>query len=758
MLSDDVIGVLPAARRRLRRAALAATCLLGLLVAPGAANAQPTYVSLTFDDASADQMPALPMLAARGMNATFYANSAQVGSSAYYMTWSQLDQVAAAGNEIGGHTLHHADVTTLTPAAMTTEICDDRQALIARGYDPVSFAYPFAKYNAASRGTVESCGYSSARPVGGAGCLPGCVAAESVPPADPFVLRTPPGITNTTTVAALQGYITRAVQNGGGWIVLTFHRLCESGCGENGFKPSDLEALLDWLQDQPAADVAVRTVRQVMAVPPASPPPNLLQNPGIENGLSATGASCWLRAATAGAGGGNTATWTHSSDANSGANAEAVTISAYGDGDQKLISVQDPVVAKPTLATPTTATTGGTLPAGTWFYKLTATSATGETLPSAEVSATTTTATSKVTLTWSAPVGATGYRIYRSSASGAETLLASVGAVTTFADTGAATPGTETPPTSNTASRSTNCAPAGVPGHIYRVGASYKTSGGANVRMVAYYRDLNGAWQFWREQVLPASASWRAAIWQTPALPAGATAISIGFSLRSLGSASVDDLSLGDLSAPPPGYGAAVGADSPLVRWRLGEAGGTAMTPAGPGPAGTYQNGVTLGEPGATGDGNTAARFDGTSQHAYVNGVAAPQSAYTMEILAKPGPSVQAGTLMDHGGGGALYITPDRFCFRQTATSVCWQHDPSPDVWYHVAGTWDSTSKVARLYVDGVERAAATAPSAPSGSATLYIGWGESAPWFAGLLDEPAYYATALGADRIAAHYAGCSC
>ena len=119
---------------------------------------------------------------------------------------------------------------------------------------------------------------------------------------------------------------------------------------------------------------------------------------------------------------------------------------------------------------------------------------------------------------------------------------------------------------------------------------------------------------------------------------------------------------------------------------------------------------------------------------------------------------VQAGSLMDHGGGGALYVTPDRFCFRQTATNVCWQHAPSPGVWYHVAGTWDSTSKVARLYVDGVERAAATATSAPSGFATLYVGFGQSAPWFGGVLDEPAYYAIALGADRIAAHYAGCSC
>ena len=180
---------------------------------------------------------------------------------------------------------------------------------------------------------------------------------------------------------------------------------------------------------------------------------------------------------------------------------------------------------------------------------------------------------------------------------------------------------------------------------------------------------------------------------------------------------------------------------------------------AATGASGYYQNGVALGQPGApAGDANTAARFDGTSSHAYVNGIAAPQSAYTMEILMKAEPPVQSGTLIDHGGGGALYVGTDRFCFRQTTTDVCWLHAPSPGDWYHVAGTWDSTSNVARLYVNGIERAAATAPSAPSGSGTLFVGWGSSAPWFKGVLDEPAYYATALGADRIAAHYAACSC
>jgi hypothetical protein len=191
---------------------------------------------------------------------------------------------------------------------------------------------------------------------------------------------------------------------------------------------------------------------------------------------------------------------------------------------------------------------GGTLPEATYFYRLTATSATGETTPSGEMSAWTSGPTGSVTMHWNAVTGATGYRVYRSTAAGNEKLLVSLGNVTNYVDTGSATPGSASPPTSNTASRSTNCSPAGNPGHVYEVSAWYKTSSAANVRMVTYYRDANGTWQFWREQSLPQSTVWRQAVWQTSALPAGATAIGAGFSLRSVGTAIVDDLAMGDLN------------------------------------------------------------------------------------------------------------------------------------------------------------------------------------------------------------------
>lgn len=106
--------------------------------------------------------------------------------------------------------------------------------------------------------------------------------------------------------------------------------------------------------------------------------------------------------------------------------------------------------AAPGTLTPSTSTVGGTLAAATYYYKLTALNVAGETTASAEANQVTTGATSTVTLTWSAVSGATGYKLYRATSTGAEVYLTTLGAVTTFTDTGAITPGTAAPPTSNT--------------------------------------------------------------------------------------------------------------------------------------------------------------------------------------------------------------------------------------------------------------------------------------------------------------------
>lgn len=251
-----------------------------LAISVPATAATNTVVSLTFDDGQSSQYSTLPMLQSRGMRGTYYINSALVGSSSYYMTWAQIHDIGAAGNEIGGHTLNHTDLTKVSLSTAQHEVCDDRQALIGQGFAPVvSFAYPYAAYNPTAEQVVQNCGYASARGVGGVvsgNICGGCPYAETVPPQDAFALSTPESADSSTSLALLQSYVTQAETHGGGWVILTFHGVCSNSCtGSNSLNPAIFTAFLDWLQPRQADGTLVRTVAEVMGAgnpPPPGPP------------------------------------------------------------------------------------------------------------------------------------------------------------------------------------------------------------------------------------------------------------------------------------------------------------------------------------------------------------------------------------------------------------------------------------------------------------------------------------------------------
>ena len=240
--------------------------------APPAGATSATVVSLTFDDGQASQYSTLRMLSSRGMVGTYYINSALVGSGGYYMSWAQIHELAAAGNEIGGHTLHHTNLTTVDPFQASTEVCDDRTNLLNNGFAPVaSFAYPEAASSPAAERIVWECGYSNARAAGDVACGE-CPYAETVPPADPYALRTPEGITTQTRLADLERYVTNAETHGGGWVILTFHGICDNRCTDaNSMRPAIFTAFLDWLGPRKANGTVVRTVGQEFGMAPPSP-------------------------------------------------------------------------------------------------------------------------------------------------------------------------------------------------------------------------------------------------------------------------------------------------------------------------------------------------------------------------------------------------------------------------------------------------------------------------------------------------------
>ncbi len=245
-------------------------------------------VSLTFDDGAASQFGVGFQYALRphGLHGTFYSVSGNTDVNVGSMTWSQLSTLYSNGDEIGGHTVDHIDLSSssYTLQQMTDEVCNDRQNLIDHGLNPFSFAYPFGAYNSTAEQIVRSCGYSTARAAGGLdrdGVGAGPVYAETLQPKDPYATRT---VYNGSAPAAvslayLENSVTAAAQNAGGWVPLVFHEICSQaydpanyGSCTSSWGPTDmstLNAFLDWLQNagQPGGapvGTTVQTVRQVM--------------------------------------------------------------------------------------------------------------------------------------------------------------------------------------------------------------------------------------------------------------------------------------------------------------------------------------------------------------------------------------------------------------------------------------------------------------------------------------------------------------
>ena len=219
-----------------------------------------TVVSLTFDDALAQQVPAAATLEKHGMRGTFFLNTWRLRMrNTENMTPAQATALQDRGHEIGGHTLDHPHLTTLTPDQQHVQICNDRANLIGLGFDVQNFAYPFGDWNASVRQAVADCRYNSARSVSG---LNTKVAAETFTPKDALVLRAPRSVLTTDTLDYLEGLVTRA-EGTGGWLLFTFHHICEA-CSDNAIRPADLETFLGWLEQRSAQGTGTARVQDVI--------------------------------------------------------------------------------------------------------------------------------------------------------------------------------------------------------------------------------------------------------------------------------------------------------------------------------------------------------------------------------------------------------------------------------------------------------------------------------------------------------------
>src|SRR5262245_46926900 len=212
---------------------LAATAVLfGSSPSAVAVTTSQPIVTIEWHDGNRDQRRLIPMRGAHGMHATFLVNTGPIlAHDKSKLTRGDLNDLYAAGNEIAGHTLDHANIQPLSTADARHEVCDDRNNLLTMGkvmFQPTSLAYPFASFDSQSEDVAHYCGYNGASATAGL-TLKG-PAANTVPPADPYAVRTVPAIKKSTKLLTMERYVqaaeAQAQADGSAWTVFVFHHFC----------------------------------------------------------------------------------------------------------------------------------------------------------------------------------------------------------------------------------------------------------------------------------------------------------------------------------------------------------------------------------------------------------------------------------------------------------------------------------------------------------------------------------------------------
>jgi peptidoglycan/xylan/chitin deacetylase (PgdA/CDA1 family) len=329
--------------------------------AAAAGGRAPTVVTFAWGGGNASQMPGLPLFRKYGIRGTYYVPSGLVCfprrgvscAKSQYLTLPDLRKIAADGNEIGGLTVSHIQLSTLPFAEAARQVCDDRVNLTRWGFTVTDFAYPFAVYTVRDESVVRQCGYDSALGAGqvrGAGTCLLCTDAETVPPANPMLIRAPVEVNSALsyhwTPATFEKIVTRAQQHGGGWIVFLIHDICSSYCQYGVTKPQ-LKKVLAWVHQRVGPRLQVKTVRQVIGrtVRPAvkGPAPRRAAGGGVANGsladLAQTGYPACFQPADYGQ---NSARFSYQRGGGPGGYAtETLRLAAQHSGDAKLLMETD---------------------------------------------------------------------------------------------------------------------------------------------------------------------------------------------------------------------------------------------------------------------------------------------------------------------------------------------------------------------------------------------------------------------------------
>lgn len=209
-------------------------------------------VTITFDDGYAsDYTNALPLLQKYGLTSTSYIISGLIGQPDY-LSLDQLKTLAAT-QEIGSHTVTHADLSSKSKSAYTKELANAQTQLRQwTGQQITNFAYPEGLYNGGTTSVAKKY-YASTR-----GVEAGLNSKDTFNAYDIKVQN----IDENTAAATVAGWVAQA-QATKTWLVLVYHSVSSdpNDAGDYTITPAQLDSQLAVIK---SSGVTVKTMQQAL--------------------------------------------------------------------------------------------------------------------------------------------------------------------------------------------------------------------------------------------------------------------------------------------------------------------------------------------------------------------------------------------------------------------------------------------------------------------------------------------------------------
>ncbi len=269
---------------------------LSMLTTPTAAAT--AKVILTFDDGwkttSTNALPILQNSNQKGV--VFLITDPVYRGYADYMSLADLQTLNSASWDISSHTVTHPQLTTLTPAQLSTELNNSKQWLDMNGFvrGSMFLSYPEGLYNDTVIQAVKSSGYVGARTVEILnGTYPHYILND--PTDAQYKMKTfeTDCTTPTLNLCTSDGVITE-INNSisqGGLLIITFHKIVPSysGSPSTEFLSANLQNVSTYLNGR-SAEVDVVTLSEYFG---AVPTPTYI--PPIPANLMAITGSNWIK-------------------------------------------------------------------------------------------------------------------------------------------------------------------------------------------------------------------------------------------------------------------------------------------------------------------------------------------------------------------------------------------------------------------------------------------------------------------------------